>query len=161
SARPRSDRMATARRTSKGLAALSAVNNRISFMPAREAHDDCSISSEARFPNMSSRITLLYLRVKVVVMANAGLMSASGVPRERRTEEREMQKREGKRCAMKYRALGFSLLTILVCVAQASAQDAEALRRARPYEPLMADAGARHGVDPRLLWTIAFLETRF
>lgn len=33
--------------------------------------------------------------------------------------------------------------------------------RARLYEPLIAAAAARHQVDPRALWTIAYLETRF
>jgi transglycosylase-like protein with SLT domain len=33
--------------------------------------------------------------------------------------------------------------------------------RARIYEPYMIAAAQKHGVDPRLLWTIAFLETRF
>lgn len=33
--------------------------------------------------------------------------------------------------------------------------------RAAQYEPLIAAAAARNGVDPRLLWTIAFLESRF
>jgi|GEM_PF-1263104 len=33
--------------------------------------------------------------------------------------------------------------------------------RARLYEPYIAAAARRHGVDPRALWTIAFLETRF
>ncbi len=33
--------------------------------------------------------------------------------------------------------------------------------RAKIYEPLMAEAAERHGIDPRLLWTIAYLESRF
>jgi hypothetical protein len=33
--------------------------------------------------------------------------------------------------------------------------------RATQYEPVIAAAAARNGVDPRLLWTIAFLESRF
>jgi len=33
--------------------------------------------------------------------------------------------------------------------------------RAARYEPVIAAAAARNGVDPRLLWTIAFLESRF
>ena len=33
--------------------------------------------------------------------------------------------------------------------------------RAAQYEPVIAAAAARTGVDPRLLWTIAFLESRF
>lgn len=34
-------------------------------------------------------------------------------------------------------------------------------QRAAYYEPLIAEAAARRGVDPRLLWTVAFLESRF
>jgi hypothetical protein len=33
--------------------------------------------------------------------------------------------------------------------------------RARLYEPCITAAAQKHGVDPRVLWTIAFLETRF
>ena len=33
--------------------------------------------------------------------------------------------------------------------------------RARIYEPYIRAAAQKHGVDPRVLWTIAFLETRF
>lgn len=34
-------------------------------------------------------------------------------------------------------------------------------RRARNFEPYILQAARRHGVDPRSLWTIAFLETKF
>lgn len=37
----------------------------------------------------------------------------------------------------------------------------ELLARARTVEPVMREAARRHGVDPRVLWTIAYLETRF
>jgi soluble lytic murein transglycosylase-like protein len=33
--------------------------------------------------------------------------------------------------------------------------------RAKVYEPLIASAAERHNVDPNLLWTIAYLESRF
>jgi len=33
--------------------------------------------------------------------------------------------------------------------------------RARRFEPYIAAASRRHGVDPRVLWTIAYLESRF
>ena len=33
--------------------------------------------------------------------------------------------------------------------------------RARLFEPYIADAARKHGVDPRVLWTIAYLESRF
>jgi hypothetical protein len=35
------------------------------------------------------------------------------------------------------------------------------LARAARYEPTIVAAARRHGVDPRILWTIAYLETRF
>jgi Transglycosylase SLT domain len=62
---------------------------------------------------------------------------------------------------MKYRVIGFGLLMILFGANVCVAQDAETLKRASAYEPLMIAAAKRHGVDPRLLWTVAFLETRF
>ena len=34
-------------------------------------------------------------------------------------------------------------------------------KRARVYEPFIAAAARKYGVDPRALWTIAYLETRF
>jgi soluble lytic murein transglycosylase-like protein len=34
-------------------------------------------------------------------------------------------------------------------------------KRARPFEPIILAAAAKHDVDPRLLWTIAYLESRF
>src|SRR5687767_2372905 len=33
--------------------------------------------------------------------------------------------------------------------------------RAKVYEPLIASTAQRYNVDPRLLWTIAYLESRF
>lgn len=39
--------------------------------------------------------------------------------------------------------------------------DASLRARAARYEPVIAAAARRHGVDPRILWTIAYLETRF
>jgi soluble lytic murein transglycosylase-like protein len=33
--------------------------------------------------------------------------------------------------------------------------------RARPVEPIIRDAAVRYGVDPYLLWTVAYLESRF
>lgn len=57
-------------------------------------------------------------------------------------------------------AIYAALMLVAVC-AQASAQDAQTRARARVYEPHIAAAAARYGVDARLLWTIAYLETRF
>lgn len=53
------------------------------------------------------------------------------------------------------------ILFTLLCASSVLAQDAMTLKRAALYEPLMIEAGARQGVDPRLLWTVAYLETRF
>lgn len=46
-------------------------------------------------------------------------------------------------------------------VAQQRPGDRHVRARAAAYEPTIASAAARHGVDPRVLWTIAYLETRF
>ena len=48
-----------------------------------------------------------------------------------------------------------------VRLAKAGGLDAETRTRAARYEPIIASAARRHGVDPRVLWTIAYLETRF
>lgn len=39
--------------------------------------------------------------------------------------------------------------------------DLDAIERGRKYERFFLDAAARNDVDPRFLWTIAYLETRF
>jgi len=65
---------------------------------------------------------------------------------------------------MSRRIILLIVLLIAVCSGshgQVLAQEAEAVARARPYVPLFVEAGRRSGVDPRLLWTIAYLETRF
>lgn len=73
---------------------------------------------------------------------------------------------------MKRKVKSFSAtLTLLLCcvgVSNASAQtkrselsSAQIEMRARRVEPHMRAAAARYGVDPRVLWTIAYLETRF
>jgi soluble lytic murein transglycosylase-like protein len=54
-----------------------------------------------------------------------------------------------------------SAVLILLLVARSSAQQLPAEEKASAYEPYMAAASARYGVDPKLLWTIAYLETRF
>ncbi|MCI0389857.1 MAG: lytic transglycosylase domain-containing protein [Acidobacteria bacterium] len=41
------------------------------------------------------------------------------------------------------------------------AQPDETVILARGYEPLIIEAAMKHRVDPRLLWTVAWLETRF
>lgn len=35
------------------------------------------------------------------------------------------------------------------------------IKRARKFEPIIIDAASKHGVDARILWVIAYLETRF
>jgi hypothetical protein len=46
-------------------------------------------------------------------------------------------------------------------IRQSSQMRAQVRERARMYEPFIAAAARKHGVDPRVLWTIAYLETRF
>src|ERR1044071_7252857 len=45
--------------------------------------------------------------------------------------------------------------------AQTTILDQAVLKRSRIYEPAIKDAAAKHGVDARMLWVIAYLETRF
>jgi soluble lytic murein transglycosylase-like protein len=58
-----------------------------------------------------------------------------------------------------------SLLLLAVASLSASAQtrkqNDDMVERARRYEPYFVEASARHEVDARLLWVIAYLETRF
>ncbi len=54
-----------------------------------------------------------------------------------------------------------ALMVLLSASTSAEAQELGVSVRARGYEPLIAAAAAKHGVDPRLLWTIAYLESRF
>jgi soluble lytic murein transglycosylase-like protein len=65
---------------------------------------------------------------------------------------------------MKLRLIG-SLLLILLTSRNVAAQElsleAIVAERARRYAPCLAEAAAKHGVDARLLWVIAYLETRF
>lgn len=46
-------------------------------------------------------------------------------------------------------------------LAQERPGDRHVRARAAAYEPAIAAAAVKHGVDPRILWTIAYLETRF
>ena len=58
----------------------------------------------------------------------------------------------------------WSILMFLPVVrvhAQQTEQNQKLRARASLYEPLIASAARRHNVDPRLLWTIAYLESRF
>jgi len=54
------------------------------------------------------------------------------------------------------------LMLSLAAVCAHGQENVRALReRAKLYEPLIASAAARHNLDPHLLWTIAYLESRF
>ena len=65
--------------------------------------------------------------------------------------------------------MGFRLaalcLWIFVFSAEAKTQsaifDRAAIKRARIYEPIIKDAASRHEIDARMLWVIAYLESRF
>ena len=68
------------------------------------------------------------------------------------------------------RGMFYLLLTVAIAGAsnnihaQQTREDAawrEMNNRARQVEPLMREAARLYGVDPRALWTIAYLETRF
>jgi hypothetical protein len=54
----------------------------------------------------------------------------------------------------------FTLLLMIATSGEAQQKDV-AVERARRYEPLIVAASIKHRVDPRLLWTVAYLETRF
>jgi hypothetical protein len=53
------------------------------------------------------------------------------------------------------------LLLISIPADHPIAQEGAASRRARLYEPLIIAASIRHRIDPRMLWTIAWLESGF
>ena len=52
-------------------------------------------------------------------------------------------------------------LLLLIATSGEAQQKDVAVERARRYEPLIVAAAIKHRVDPRLLWTVAWLETRF
>ncbi len=60
-----------------------------------------------------------------------------------------------------------AILSLLLCAMGAEVcgqridTEEAAMRRAQMFEPAIIKAAARHGVDARLLWAIAYLETRF
>jgi hypothetical protein len=62
---------------------------------------------------------------------------------------------------MNRRTITIALLLISIPADHTLAQEGEASRRARLYEPLIVAASIKHRVDPRLLWTVAWLESRF
>jgi transglycosylase-like protein with SLT domain len=63
---------------------------------------------------------------------------------------------------MKIRTITIALLFLSATLGnQIRAQEGNVLRRARLYEPLIFAASIKYRVDPRLLWTVAWLESRF
>lgn len=64
-------------------------------------------------------------------------------------------------------SIRLSLLLLLLCTGagivygQSVEIEDAAIRRARQFEPIIVDAAQKHGVNPHLLWVIAYLETRF
>jgi soluble lytic murein transglycosylase-like protein len=70
---------------------------------------------------------------------------------------------EGEVC-MRRRAITIAItiaqLLLIATPGEAQQRDA-AVERARRYVPLIVAAATSHRVDPRLLWTVAWLETRF
>ncbi|MGH9915253.1 MAG: lytic transglycosylase domain-containing protein [Pyrinomonadaceae bacterium] len=60
------------------------------------------------------------------------------------------------------RSLILKTIALLLLIAvKTNGQEQIVRERARRYEPVIAAAAARYGVDPHLLWTIAYKETRF
>lgn len=53
------------------------------------------------------------------------------------------------------------IIAISLAAGVSQAQEGEAIKRARAYEGLIIEAAIQHRVDPRLIWTVAYLETRF
>jgi hypothetical protein len=63
---------------------------------------------------------------------------------------------------MRRRTIAIAMLLLNVSFADPlQAQEEDAARRARLYEPLIVAASIKHRVDPRLLWTVAWLESKF
>lgn len=60
-----------------------------------------------------------------------------------------------------YCLLLFFFCTNVTASAQGLGKGREVAARTKRYEPYLADSAAKHGVDARLLWVIAWLETRF
>jgi soluble lytic murein transglycosylase-like protein len=59
-------------------------------------------------------------------------------------------------------ALTMIALTLVVFFpTRVSGQDKTSRSRGRPYEQIIVAAAARYEIDPNLLWTIAYLESRF
>jgi soluble lytic murein transglycosylase-like protein len=61
---------------------------------------------------------------------------------------------------MRRLTITIALLLLFATPSDAQQRDA-AVERGRRYEPLIVAAATKRRVDPRLLWTVAWLETRF
>jgi soluble lytic murein transglycosylase-like protein len=59
------------------------------------------------------------------------------------------------------RRLTITIALLLFATPSDAQQRDAAVERGRRYEPLIVAAAIKHRVDPRLLWTVAWLETRF
>jgi hypothetical protein len=55
----------------------------------------------------------------------------------------------------------FLFCTNVTAKAQRVGREREVGERTRRYEPYLAESATKHGVDARLLWVIAWMETRF
>ena len=62
---------------------------------------------------------------------------------------------------MRLSHLMLAIAFMLSLIAPAYGQDGDVRRRARLYEPVIAEAARKYGVDPHLLWTIGYLESGF
>src|SRR6266540_6374637 len=54
-----------------------------------------------------------------------------------------------------------ALTLVLTAYVQGQEENGRLRTQGRMYEPLIAASAARYGIDPHLLWTIAYLESRF
>ena len=60
------------------------------------------------------------------------------------------------------RRLTITIALLLMIATSGEAQQKDvAVERARRYEPLIVESSIKHRIDPRLLWTVAWLESRF
>src|SRR5262249_9406967 len=74
--------------------------------------------------------------------------------------EYDVHRGEKEEVSMIIRPTATALILTLLVAAPIAAQE-DAVVRARKYEGLILNAAMKHRVDPKLLWTIAYLETRF
>jgi len=74
-----------------------------------------------------------------------------------------MSERKQQACHPQRISLWLIFVAGLLLTTSASAQtiDEQVTKRAKIYEPYIVEVAAKYRIDPRLLWTIAYLETRF